>query len=435
MINEQGVMEQEEVKFWLQYITTPIEVYINETLSPTEKLLFGIIKCLDGPKGCFATNQYLAKITKTSVSTISVAIANLIKEKFITSTIDRSSRRTIRINKDYEKEHTEAVRVYQETLLESSKGGLQEVTRGGSEKSQTEEDNKEEKKKKEVTKVTSSGLTTTSGMTRRKLLEQGQERPRAKEAPEQKLTSSLVSAVAIIDAWNEQESLPKHNNGTKTYAKILSSLESLFNGSFFNKIPEFHSYRNRRFKRAEIIEAIRRHSLAASNADYLPVNKKYLRVGLDVFLFNSYGKSKDSCSWFAYWLENEPRLVAEKRGEQILKKDTNTDITTMLKTWYSDVIMKGNNGHYSPTEIMNFVAASKKIKEFAESKGKQIANVNYWVGMYDCQNVSELIAKLTMEMLEEYNNKAQKRIGTHLLSSDRTYKEFLPDYLKQTAYI
>lgn len=284
-----------------------------------------------------------------------------------------------------------------------------------------------------VSKETQSGLPTTSGMSKRELLKQVKHEPRTRTT--QELTNTLVSTIAIIDKWNEQESLPTHSKGTKTYANITKHLESLFKGTFFNNIPEFSRYKNYKFKRAEIMEAIRRHALVATSADYLPVNKKCLRISLDNFLFNNYGQSADSCSWFIYWLENEPKLVAEKRGEQILAKDKNIDITKMLKTWYSDVIMKGNNGHYSTSDIMNFVSASQKIKEFAEHKGKKIENVGYWIGMHDCQNLTELIAKLTMEMLEEYSNKTSKKIGTHLLSLDRTYKEFLPEYLKETAYI
>ena len=87
MIDEHGMFvdeADEEIKegskFWLKYINVPIEVFINQNLTEKEKLLWGVIHCLDGPKGCYATNQYLGFIMQTSVTTISVAVSNLIKE-------------------------------------------------------------------------------------------------------------------------------------------------------------------------------------------------------------------------------------------------------------------------------------------------------------------------------------------------------------------
>lgn len=440
MINEQGMYvdeaeeeAKESKKFWLKYISVPIEIFINQNLTEKEKLLWGIIHCLDGPKGCFATNQFLGLMMQTSPTTISVAVSNLIKENLIHSTTNPLGKRILKINKGYTTEQEKNVQDFENMLNEKLKGGVKENLKGGLSKLNAKNTEEEDRRKEDISKEMSSGLTTTQGISKRDLLSQ-----KAAKLAEQNRTRKdqevNTSLVAIIDKWNSLESLPHHNAGTKTYARITSNLESLFAGTFFNKIPEFAKYKGRRFNRPEIIEAMRRHHLAATSADYMPLNKTHLQsIRLDVFWYNSYGKTEDSMSWFLHWLEHEPVLVNEKRNESILSKDANPDITNMLINWYSDVVMKGNNGHYTPQQVMDFVSASKRIKTYSEKI--KINNEGYWVQMHDCKNKPELIAKLTMEMLEEYINKNAKKVPTFFLASENTYTQFLPDYLKSTAYI
>ena len=61
----------------------PNVVFGNPNLSYFEKFLFPVIETLDGSKGCFASNEYLANIMGVSIATMSAGIANLIQQKYI----------------------------------------------------------------------------------------------------------------------------------------------------------------------------------------------------------------------------------------------------------------------------------------------------------------------------------------------------------------
>jgi len=420
-------------KFWLKFIVIPIEVYINQNLTEKEKSLFGIIQCLDGPKGCYATNQYLAKLTQTnSITTISNGIANLVKEGYVFSTQDETGKRMLSINKDYQKDYSDCLQNYHNSITDSCKGGLQEIVRGDYKKLLSK--NKEEEYNiKTMSKDIDTRLTPSYGKSLRERIKEGTNKKGIRKRHSEDFDNNFESTRAIIEKWNETNLLPKHQTGTKVYERVVNTIESLLNGTFFNTIPSFEKYKGKKFKRSEIIETIRRHQLAATSPDYYPIDKKYLLgVRLNDFFYCEYSKNK---SLFISYFEREPVLVAEKQNSEILSKDKNPDITKIIKNWYSEFVLKGNNGSYSPSEMKDFVTAAEKIKTFSLEKGKTINNVDYWIGMYDCRNISELIAKLTIEMFEDYLSKSDKRFHTGFLSSEKTYTTYLLDYLKSTSFI
>ena len=66
----------------------PKHIYLNDNLSWTEKILITEIKSLEGKKGCYASNECLAKFLQLSEGTIRNTISKLKKKNYI---IDNSS--------------------------------------------------------------------------------------------------------------------------------------------------------------------------------------------------------------------------------------------------------------------------------------------------------------------------------------------------------
>lgn len=76
-------------------VFVPREVLLNERLTSTEKMLFGIIQSLDNERGCYASNGYLGKMLGVGQETIRQGIQNL-EEQGLVSRISSESGRTVR---------------------------------------------------------------------------------------------------------------------------------------------------------------------------------------------------------------------------------------------------------------------------------------------------------------------------------------------------
>ena len=61
----------------------PKEVYLDERLTWSEKILIVEVDSLDNGRGCFASNQYLANFIGVNRTTISTAISKLVKLGYI----------------------------------------------------------------------------------------------------------------------------------------------------------------------------------------------------------------------------------------------------------------------------------------------------------------------------------------------------------------
>lgn len=75
-------MDENQRKFTGVFI--PAEIYENQELSWTDKILWGTIKELAGDKSCQASNCFLAQCLKISETNISKSISKLKKLGFIT---------------------------------------------------------------------------------------------------------------------------------------------------------------------------------------------------------------------------------------------------------------------------------------------------------------------------------------------------------------
>ena len=86
------------------------------------------------------------------------------------------------------------------------------------------------------------------------------------------------------------------------FKKGVKMIGKAIRGTLF-KDTEFE-YLNRKFSIEEILDSVMTHKLALT-PEYKPVDKKFLRVNLDQFLFNPFTKSIGK-SFFLYWLNYDP---------------------------------------------------------------------------------------------------------------------------------
>ena len=66
-------------------IFIPKEIWLNDDLSAIDKIIFAEIYSLDveGSDGCYASNEYLSKFCKCSITKVSTSISNLIKLGYV----------------------------------------------------------------------------------------------------------------------------------------------------------------------------------------------------------------------------------------------------------------------------------------------------------------------------------------------------------------
>lgn len=98
--------KKEQQQFGMPDIGIPAEVLFNPELSNTQKILFGFIRNLShSPKGCWASNRYLAKCLKTEPQTITNGVTKLKDLHYIEveyhTLPDGLQGRSIFINKHY----------------------------------------------------------------------------------------------------------------------------------------------------------------------------------------------------------------------------------------------------------------------------------------------------------------------------------------------
>ena len=109
-------------------IWIPKEIYLDSNLSAIEKMIYVELDSLNGEKGCFATNQYIADFCQCSPRTVTSAITHLAELGYITVELTDNTKRIIR------------------TTLANFARGVSKNCEGGSQNlrhSNTKENNKE----------------------------------------------------------------------------------------------------------------------------------------------------------------------------------------------------------------------------------------------------------------------------------------------------
>jgi hypothetical protein len=302
----------------------------------------------------------------------------------------------------------------------------------------TETTNTKNNLNKVVSKETTVGAFGTYEKSRVRLVKQELLNQQKNKRQTQVIDDLQVHISAIIDRWNETNNLCNHKSGTKTYLEISTMIESLFNGTCYNSVPAFKKYHNKKFTRAEVMSVLRRLDTAVNSPDHLPLDKTYVRkFRFPSFIYNRYGKTEKSLSQFLYYFEHEPLRNSESMNAAISSNDKQPETTKILKTWYSDVVMNGNNGHYTSEQLRDLVKSSNRLTEFAAKYGKGMLNgVDYWKSMYGCDGDSEVFAHMLIEMFADRVSRfGSSKFSIGYLASDKTFNEYFPDYLKSMGYL
>lgn len=89
LVVKRTTMQRDFKGIWI-----PAEIWLDDSLSALDKIIFAEIDSLDNEDGCFASNEYLAGFCQCSVSKVSTAISRL-KERGYVEAVSFDGRRRI----------------------------------------------------------------------------------------------------------------------------------------------------------------------------------------------------------------------------------------------------------------------------------------------------------------------------------------------------
>ena len=462
-------MSEETHERIVHIVNIPMEIVASKSLSPTEKLLFGVIHVLSQRrKGCTATNAYLAKELNCTEWTIRMSIASLTNNGFLDVTYTRSSMRTMHTIWDCVDTRSQKITAHNE----DSEGGVEKSTppekpqndsveksTGGVEKSTSDKRNNYNSSSNyyltplQSLNNTSSEPSTDSKESGSLVRPEGSEQdkavitrpkiqrdvdpvpkdrsiydrikhPVAKEKP---VYHPSQLAEAVMSFWSES-GLVRHREGTKTYEESCRMIEKLSRGTLFKgtHCPEGF---NRLFTRKDFIVAIKNFALAALNLDYEPTNsyKDHLaKTSLKDFLYNPYCSSKENISLFLKYLSESPKLVKNARYKAI--EDFNPQNTKRLTKWYCKKVLGVNSREFDAKEMNCFIQATNRIKEIADRYEGKIQNKDTLFVAYGVASVFSLFATMFIYCMERQLEKG--KVPIHYLCNDLTFDSIFPEFLK-----
>lgn len=79
----------------MTYLTIPVDLLKRQDLTANDKLVAAVIKGLDGDKGCYCSNQYIADLLGLKKGTVSNIIAKLSKLGIVKVNVKNFNERTI----------------------------------------------------------------------------------------------------------------------------------------------------------------------------------------------------------------------------------------------------------------------------------------------------------------------------------------------------
>ncbi len=97
-------MDPKKQKRKFKGIWIPAKLWLDDQITAQEKLFLAEISSLDGPRGCFASNEYFADFFQLSVRRVSEIINALVKKELIFSSIKKTAKGSERILSTHRKE-------------------------------------------------------------------------------------------------------------------------------------------------------------------------------------------------------------------------------------------------------------------------------------------------------------------------------------------
>jgi len=388
-----------ETNTYLKYINVPVELLYNDELSLADLKVFAMVDICDGPKHCFASNQFIGTNLKLNEATVSRSISKLIKLNYVKLVRKQTHKasRIISIDQNYKDLYQNLImdqykcvddfrNRYDEKYKvndEMVKGSMTKWSSTDDEmvKRNTIDNNIVEELSKDNTSVSDETPDETPSYPpgKRVNLPIQQESPissKRKEIPVPKVTQDISE---IISIWNNcgatTHKLPQEGKSpTKAYASMVKTIRSLLRGTFFNGNSLFPEYHARIFSKKEIIHAIMNFSLAATNGSYQPYenSKAYLRkLSFAGFIYNDHGRkvNKYDYSKFILYFEKEPELIKTPATKLTDKFPMHKNALAYL---YSKEILGINTETPDLTEYDDqcFVKASILLNEFFVKHGR-----------------------------------------------------------------
>jgi hypothetical protein len=226
----------------------------------------------------------------------------------------------------------------------------------------------------------------------------------------------------LIKYWNNSPGLAKHktpyltkegySTPTKTFTDLVNLIGNIIDGKYtIYKKP---------YSKEDIIIAIDRFKLAATNPAYYPTNKGGIKgVNMLNFFFNPYAQKCSSN--FLKYVEEEPKLIAMATLKA--EEDKNPQMTIWLKQAYFSKILSCEVPVLDPVNENKFVRGANLLQATIVKLQKQLNMMTRpieWCGY-------------VIDALINRWGKDEVKIGH--IGSEYTYYDILVRYLKKKGRI
>ena len=214
----------------------------------------------------------------------------------------------------------------------------------------------------------------------------------------------------IIDAW-EGIGFPGHKNHTsKIYNGTVYSLKKLRRGVFFNDLEVYNDYKDRKFTKEEIVDAIKNFAWFVNNLNFSPTNgyrDRLRKTTLLDFLYNPFAK-KDRSLLLKY-IDLPP--------------NNHPEMSKILFGSFKG--MRRGIGELSVKERAKLVSGSNRLWDFYDKNRKKI----YPQFIRTAKDKAELLVDALKDRF------ADGRIEAGHFCSDYTFNTVLPQYLERQAVL
>jgi len=214
----------------------------------------------------------------------------------------------------------------------------------------------------------------------------------------------------IINIWVDI-GFPEHKNHTsKIYNGTVYSLKKLRRGVFFNDLEVYNDYKDRKFTKEEIVDAIKNFAWFVNNLNFGPTNgyrDKLRKTTLLDFLYNPFAK-KDRSLLLKY-IDLPP--------------DNHPEMSKILFGSFEG--MRRGIGELSVKERAKLVSGSNRLCDFYDKNRKKI----YPQFIRTTKDKAELLVDALKDRF------ADSRIEAGHFCSDYTFNTVLPQYLERQAVL
>jgi hypothetical protein len=415
-------MEQEErrqgLQFTIKYIMYPIELQKDKRLAPVDREVWSAVHMLDHPeKHCWAKNTSIAECLNINDTTVSKSINTLIECGYI-KMISFDGRRRV-ISCDMEAIYAESQRLRQTAESELAGEGwpnaqprLGQMPKSNLADRPTRvvrvEDYNGKSKSLSAEKTAELGIgdSQTSHQISDKALAIMNAKMKMGKSYDDYMPSEDVQY--LITVWNEL-GLTQHKFNTKNAYDIQEKYNSLMAG----KLIKGYKPSSR-----DIVEqAIGNFALAATNPDYLPYDKKFLKkLTLSNFLWDDYSNASHYTDFTRL-----PALMPKK--DRIIKDDY-PDITRDLKKRYIHNVLGGVAPKaFDVVDENKFRNAARGLSSWINRNRKKFSD---WVRDED-------MTEYFFKALEDDINGDWSILTPGWLSSEKMFEIRLPRYMCSQA--